>query len=762
MSALDGFYSTWSKAKDTFGVGTPTDGSHYDGSSSKLMQMKSTIESAAPDDRWQGSGSQAYAAANKEHASVYEKLADLDKKMAAEVTNAANVVSSGRTKLDGTKSWVDSAVDSLPKSLSSQAREKSLIPIARNGITQVNTTVENANKDMNTIAGRVTGLRGEFDALTNQKFAQGEKKGDADGLKEDKDGDGKPDEDDVRKQAEQDVQDALSGNKDAAGRVEEVLHDIKPGQQLSEKQGAYLSQMQAQQHGMSTERLREVHDQLGEHGDIISNSWQLMSNDDVRFPKTETTPEALNDPSKSVKGGFDQLPQSVQDSLRNAGQLTHRDGGEEAVLAHDHDLYNISHIVKDGDPALQAGTELDREMIRAADQVMDRYKDGSSNNLNFSVASVAEDIFEASGRDHQIVHDHLTGTHGDNGDNFLHDITRIEWSDDGKAAGSLLSWTNDTSGTQADIAGATARTYAEYIGNHPELMNLAGHHTLGEMNPHLVQGMAEGLAPYVNNIAGTEGGLDTFQREWLPAEGTTLDEGGDVTKGTLPEAKGVFSILNTDPEAAKIINGEAYREAVLRDIDYARNPNPHPDPAQLYDSATLRALVDVGTHNAFEQFRENKVHIDSDEYTWKSTAYDCGVKALSGLAGTAPGGPINAPFIDIAGSAVKYDVLGPPPAEPTSHPVPRLAPEYAQAEMLNTLQSVGHPISGIPTEYHENNDPSGRILTSEEMRAQGVTPGRYQEVVGAAIDATLGYEFQDDAIKDRYDQVAADAKPQQS
>ncbi|MGV0804656.1 TPR repeat region-containing protein [Mycolicibacterium setense] len=761
MSALDGFYSTWSKARATFGEGTPSDGSHYDGSSSQLLRMKGMIESAAPDDRWQGTGSEAYAAANQEHAGVYAKLAELDKKMAAEVTNAANVVTSGRNQLNATKSWVDSMVASLPAT-SAQDRENKLIPIANQGISRVNTTVQNANRDMFAIGTRVTGIKSEYDGLTNQKFADDKKPG-AEGLNEDKDGDGKPDKDDVHKRAEQDVQDALSGNKDAAGHVEDVLHGIKPGQQLSEEQGAYLSQMQAQQHGMSVERLREVHDQLGEHGDIISNSWQLMSNDDVRFPKTETTPEALDDPSKSVKGGFDQLPQSVQDSLRNAGQLTHRDGGEEAVLAHDHDLYDISRIVKDGDPALQTGTELDREMIRAADQVMDRYKDGSSNNLNFSVASVAEDIFEASGRDHQIIHDHLTGTHGDNGDNFLHDITRIEWSDDGKAAGSLLSWTNDTSGPQAEIAGATARTYAEYIGNHPELMNLAGHHTLGQMNPHLVQGMAEGLAPYVNNIAGTEGGLDTFQRQWMPeAEGTTLDAGGDVTKGTLPEAKGVFSILNTDPEAAKIFNGAAYGQAVLRDIDYAQNPSPRPDPAQLYDSATLRALVDVGTHNAFEQFRENKVHIDTDEYTWKSTAYDCGIKAFSGVAGVAPGGPVNAPFIDFVGSAIKSDVLGPQPADPTSHPVPRLAPEYAQAEMLNTLQAVGHPISGVPSEFHANNDPHGRILTSEEMQARGVTSGTYQDVVGAAIDATLGYEFQDDAIKDRYDQVAADAKPQES
>ncbi len=119
MSALDGFYSTWDKARETFGVGTPPDGSQYDGSS-QLLRMKGMIDSAAKHDGWQGTGADAYAAANKEHANVYGKLAELDKQMAAEVTNAANIVTTGREQLDATKSWVDSAVSSLPGGLSAQ------------------------------------------------------------------------------------------------------------------------------------------------------------------------------------------------------------------------------------------------------------------------------------------------------------------------------------------------------------------------------------------------------------------------------------------------------------------------------------------------------------------------------------------------------------------------------------------------------------------------------------------------------------------
>lgn len=183
MSALDGFYSTWNKARATFGVGTPVDGSQHDGSS-QLLRMKGMVESAAQHDGWQGKGAEAYAAANREHAAVYQKLADLDKKMAAEVTNAANIVTNGRTQLDTTKSWVDSAVKSLPASLSSQAREQSLIPIATKGITQVKNTVSTANGEMLKIGSRITDIKNQYDELQNQKLGP-----DKDG-KESKDPDG--------------------------------------------------------------------------------------------------------------------------------------------------------------------------------------------------------------------------------------------------------------------------------------------------------------------------------------------------------------------------------------------------------------------------------------------------------------------------------------------------------------------------------------------------------------------------------------------
>jgi hypothetical protein len=71
--------------------------------------------------------------------------------------------------------------------------------------------------------------------------------------------------------------------------------------------------MQAQQ------RLRSV-DQLDEAAkkgasDIMADSWQLMSNPNLEFPKTESRDEALEDPNNIVRGGFDQLPDSVRSTL---------------------------------------------------------------------------------------------------------------------------------------------------------------------------------------------------------------------------------------------------------------------------------------------------------------------------------------------------------------------------------------------------------------------------------------------------------------
>ncbi|ARG90973.1 hypothetical protein B1T50_01865 [Mycobacterium kansasii] len=132
-----------------------------------------------------------------------------------------------------------------------------------------------------------------------------------------------------------------------------------------------------------------------------------------------------------------------------------------------------------------------------------------------------------------MVHDTITGA---DGDKFLQNITHHYWKDNGQGVGSLFSWTGDPAvvqGPEEGIAAETAHVYSSYIGTDQELLHLPGNHTLGQVNPNLVRDMAHGLGPYVNNIAGTSGGLPGF--------GDPLD--GHTMSGALPVAKGVLASI---------------------------------------------------------------------------------------------------------------------------------------------------------------------------------------------------------------------------
>jgi hypothetical protein len=98
VGVLDGFLSTWSKAKATFGEGTPEGGAQFDGSGT-LNQLKSNLDSAAPGSKWTGTAATAYGTANTEHQRVIGELGGLDKRLAAHVDESARIVSAGRDQL---------------------------------------------------------------------------------------------------------------------------------------------------------------------------------------------------------------------------------------------------------------------------------------------------------------------------------------------------------------------------------------------------------------------------------------------------------------------------------------------------------------------------------------------------------------------------------------------------------------------------------------------------------------------------------------
>ncbi|MCC9186807.1 EspA/EspE family type VII secretion system effector [Mycolicibacterium mageritense] len=797
MGALDAFYSTWSEARETFGQSTPQDGALLD-NSSKLTQMKTGVEAAAPDARWQGPASEAYAAKNKEHAGVYGKLAELDQKMAAEVTKAANVVTTGRQNLDTVKSWVDSAANSIPPGTSAADRDNKLLSIATQGISKISDVITTSNAAMSAIGGRVATIKGAWHGIGgnlpggpkegpidpntpgDEKKKDGESKDGKDEGKDEKKG--SPDDPAIKEQARKDVDAALKGDKDAQQRVRLTLDSISDAklagkEKLDPTQAAYLSQMQAQQKLRSVEQLDEAAKKGA--GDIMANSWNLMSNPNIEFPKTESVDGALQS-NEMVKGGFDKLPDGVRSTLESPG------------IQQSENLQKIADIANSGNgEKFATNTDFNRGMMHKVADMMESpewraddpgfnlpgswpwdYKD-DARPPHADLERAASAAMNAVHYDHQVVHDAVTGNvePGNefrekfkiNSDHFMYNLTHEAWDDKGVAAGSLFDWMdNSAEGPESKIAGETARTLSEYLGSNPELnslnadntVGLYGTHSLGEVNPNLVRGMAEGLTPYVNNIAGTDGGLPSF--------GGMLDDPNPVRDGTLPEAKNLFSVLNTDSEAGKIINGAALGQALLHDTAYAQHPDSSERPNTLYDSATLRALVDVGLENNIDTTNKNQAAFEQELYKAKSAAYDFGLEGLTAGAGAAipgAGGEISSEILSQLGPAAKDSIIGPePPEAGQPEPIARFAPERAEAEMLNTLNSIGTPIMDLPPEYRGEN---GRILSFDEMYAKDstLTPGEYGRAVNVAINHTLGFDFQDTHYKDRYDAVTADKTP---
>ncbi|OBI63372.1 hypothetical protein A5667_06955 [Mycolicibacterium fortuitum] len=724
MSALDGFYSTWDKARETFGVGTPPDGSQHDGSS-QLLRMKSAVESAQPNDRWQGTGSQAYAEANKQHASIYEKLANLDKRMANEIANASDTVISGRHNLDRTREWVTALAASMPNN---NAAKAILWAITSRGLGQVTNTLDQSTDEMNKVGRRLTDLRSEWDALTNQKFGPGSDKPEETPARD------KAAE--LRRQAEEDVREALGGNLAAAKRIDDVLESIDSEQRsgakdLSSTQGSYVSQLNAQMHGMSAHDLAEAKEKLGIHGRIMGDSWQLMSNDDIRFPKTETTVGALDDPTKIVKGGFDKLPQSVQDTINSKLPLSH-----SLDMLQNANLNAISDIIHDGQAKYQTGTELDREMFRAADRLMD--------HPDFNTTSTVQGIFEASGRDHQIVHDHILGTHGDNGDDFLKDINNTRWSDDGTAAGSLFSWTHDNH-LESTIADATAAKYADYLGEKKdELMRMSspnnpfGHVTLGQLNPELVKAYAHGLTPYMSDIAGITG-ANTDGNRFNALDGLDPER---------PIAKGLFSVLGTQQDAYVEFNAAADQLALDQAHSYAEDVRNHvdvrKDDPRMLNAAVLQGLVDSGTHEGLRAIAMS----DKDAYDLRKLAYNAGVTALSTAVGASEAGPAGGAAITVFGSAMESTVLGDPPN--TNIPaIPDMTGDRSARFVLNALLAEGVPVdtSAIDKAFiaqdgvNSHGDPVYKLLSYHEIAERNLpllSDTDFQGQFNRALEDTLG------------------------
>jgi hypothetical protein len=709
---LDGFLSTWSNARTTFGQGDLPAGADYD-RSSQLRQAQSDLAGAAPGSLWSGAAATAYGKANDDHRQVIGQLAGLDQRLSAQVDRSADVVTKGRQDLDAVRKWVVDAAANVPNNAAGQ---RMLVPIVNKGIGQVMDIVQKTNGELSTIGGNVRGIGAEYTALGNQKFAkEGTDGEDPLGVQgDDKDGE------EVERNAKEDVEKTLEGDQEAAGRVDQVLGQIKPYQELTPQQAAYLNEMQRQQSGMSIPDLQRAEARLGDKKNVIGDSWQLMSNDDV--PRESGKVDAT-----TPKGGFDRLPDSVQKILSQEGL------GSRAYTGDVDDVKAIAQIVEDGHSELQTGTELDREMMRLSDRIMD------DSNTFSEQHDVVTDIFDSAGRDHTIVRDMVTGIKGDDGDDFLHDINNYRWDDDGKSAGHLFDWTHDAAtGPESQIAAETAEKVAGYLGSHHELMKMPdgfSDTTLGQANPELVRAYAHGLTPYMADIASLDSANqhDAFDN---------LDPGNPER----PNAKNVFAVLSTDEQAYKEFNGAADALNLTEAHQYAEDVKNHvpvsADDKRLLDSAVLKGLVASGSAESAHVMGQN----EDEALNWRKAAYAAGTATL-GVGASPAAGVALAGF----GSLMESSVIG-EPANPNSPVVPDMTDDESARFVLNALIADGVHAQGLDDYMID-----GRIASMHEMLDKHMSVPAdtgFQDDLNDALNDIVGKENNPSAkISGKYGQI---------
>lgn len=171
MGVLDAFVAIWSKARATFGEGTPQDGSAFDAGPT-MLQLQSQVQAAKPVDRWQGPASDTYARANEQHARVLGESARLDRRLRAEVDRSASVVAAGRRDLDAVRQWVANAAATVPQT---PQGERMLYPVVSRGSGEVAEILQRSHTDLAAIAGRIRGIGAEYQMLGSElKLGTGE------------------------------------------------------------------------------------------------------------------------------------------------------------------------------------------------------------------------------------------------------------------------------------------------------------------------------------------------------------------------------------------------------------------------------------------------------------------------------------------------------------------------------------------------------------------------------------------------------------
>jgi len=708
VGVLDGFISTWTNARDTFGQGVPATGEQFD-QSGPLSTMQSTVESAAPGSRWTGAAAAAYHSANADHGRVFGQLAALDKQLSNHVTASSEVVAAGRQNLETIRKWVVDTAAAIPPG---KNHDQMVMQVVNRGLGQIHDVVTKSNGDLAALGGKIRVLGVEYDALGNQKFA---KEGTGDGPLGVKGDDEKDDE--KKKTEEAAEQGRKDGESLADGKLspeeEKRLQEsttLTPEQKAALDHGgvtippermAYLNGLSDSLDGKSPAEIKATLDGLPPaDAKAVSNGLHLVGSDAV---KTTVDPSIKpGDPGYvPATGGKENLPKSIQDvfdaPLRNnpTGEWIHNPDGSKTHIPPDYDkpykyldeYRDIAAISNYGDPDMQRSSALNEGMLAESRELLEdaeghTFPDWGTDWNHRNLDPTLQDLLSASSHDPVAVHDAFAGVDGHSpNDAFIRDVYQHDWADDGRAAGELFPDTSDHSAR----AGQTMHAFDAYAGEkYQDLLNMnGGRESLGEVNPHLVQSLAEANKPYLDDMAGANiDGTQGFDQ---------LDSGANANN-----MRGLFAVIDSDPTAEKSFNEHA--TATWRDIvaDYSQNlaHTGVPNGDLLAAAGKLGGAQDMGQYIHQLDMGKNEFEASQEAWQkkgeWYDTIHDVAsevprVKDAVGIYDKLPGDPLRELFV---GKEPTPGIVTPMPLRDMDE-VTRSIASYLVHEKVGDLSGLG-------------------------------------------------------------------------
>ncbi|SIN56182.1 TPR repeat region-containing protein [Mycobacteroides abscessus] len=407
---------------------------------------------------------------------------------------------------------------------------------------------------------------------------------------------------------------------------------------------AYADSVMRSLDGQSPTQIKTLLDKAGLDYGKFNDAMNVVSDPKVIATGTNTALKRGDYGYIPAKGSFENLPSGVRDTLTKLDGKSSAPAFDAGVRQ---DFKDLASIMDKGNPAMMQGSELDHRMLGQTAKMLDASNDWQHNfadvtthpEVRADIVNTAQDMLRAGGRDQVAFHDLVTGG---NGQEFVKDFLTQGWTDQGAAARSVLHELAGSAslpdgadaGTQAvaQRAGETVHAIDQWAGNAKnsgELLNVKdmfGQNTnqsIGQLSPELVRGLAEANAPYTSAMVGND--LHNTQGFGM------LDNPAD--QANMPTTTNLFSVLNTDAEAAKIINGHAYADAMQMQQDFANNAAAHQPTADLQSVGSLRGIIDGGANLAAEHNGLNTDQAAKALYEAKSGWFD----TAKGIAGNIPG-----------------------------------------------------------------------------------------------------------------------------